>query len=246
MACCCAVQSTESESVVVGTVKAIGLERDDPQPVPEHPAESPPPIVEEKPPLPEPPTSPTAEPELVVDKASAELTVKIAKENGQTVGLELNVLTDAVMWVQAVQPAGAIAVYNQANGEASGISPGDHIVRVNNISASDHAKVIDLLQKESSFEISLKKCNEVTLTIPKDGKLGLDLRYHEANNHIMVIGLVEGAVQAYNANASPDQQFKTPSRIVGVEGFRGPASEMFERVQAAGSSITFIVSQPIG
>lgn len=233
MACCCAVAPTETENVVVSTNKVVQEEQaeEDPPVVFDPPAD-PPPVVEKAP-------EPTAEPAAA---PAAQLTVNVSKDGGKMLGLEVAFLGDNIMFVEKVQAEGAVAAYNEANPGAI-LEAGDHILTVNKVAGSAG---LELLQKENNIELTVNKCKEVTLTIPKDGKLGLDLTYQEEKEYMMVRGLVEGCVQAYNAKASADQQFKVPSRIVGVDGVRGKASEMFKKLQAAGSSVEFAVCQTIG
>jgi len=240
MACCCAVQQTETENVVLNSNKIIEEERKE-----EPPAPVVKPVVEEKKPEPE-PAAPLPAPEPVKEaeplKPAVQVTVKLSKSGGKALGMEIAQISNTGLFVSEVKAGGAADAYNQSNGEAAGIVAGDILISANGKTEND---IIPCLQNDADIELVVRKTKDVTLQIPKDGKLGMDIGYQEEKDYILVRGIQDGAVKTYNASASPDQQVKSPARILAVDGVRGKAGVLFEKIKGAGSSVELVLSQPI-
>lgn len=240
---CCAASATETE-VVIPTGKTTATQQDD-KPLEEEKAAPPPapapepakaPAVEEKPPEPVKASEPAG--------AVSEFTVKLSK-GGKVLGIDIAYGGDdmTVVWVDAVADGGAAAIYNDSVGADKKIAPGDYIVKANSVSGKG---ILECLKGDADLEITFKKSTEVNLSIVKNGKIGLDLVYQAEKEYLYVKGIQsEGAVKSHNETASVDQKFKVPSRIVGVDGFRGKAPDLLKKLQASGATIELVVVQMI-
>merc|ERR1719203_2411958 len=98
--------------------------------------------------------------------------------------------------------------------------------------------MLDTLQLSSEvLEITVKKATEMTLTIPKNGKLGLNLAYAEGKSYVIVKGIHDGAVKDYNSRALANKQLKVPSRIIKVDGVTADGKELFKKLQEAADTV---------
>merc|ERR1712039_123490 len=99
------------------------------------------------------------------------------------------------------------------------------------------------LQKDSDLEIVIKKCVVLTVSIQKNGHLGLNLSYDVAKSWIMVKSITDGCVKKYNDVANRERQLKAPFRILQVDGSDGKANLLYEKLKSANGSVELTVSQ---
>merc|ERR1712039_452988 len=122
------------------------------------------------------------------------------------------------------------------------VQAGDCILSVNGTKGS---AAMEVIQKESELEITFQKMIEVTHTITKTGTLGLNLTYQDARDFLVATEIFDGAVKTYNASVDADKQFRIPARILAVDGVRGNATAMVDKLKTASESMQLIVSQPV-
>merc|ERR1712217_968183 len=144
--------------------------------------------------------------------------------------------------IQSIKEDSVVAKYNASCTARQRIEAGDYIAMVNRM---QNDKMLDSLQLDEQFEITVKKSTEHTLTIPKNGrKLGLNLAYSEGKDYVIVKGILDGAVKDYNSQALANKQLKVPSRIVKVDGATGDGIELFKKLQEAGDEVELTITQP--
>merc|ERR1712183_945924 len=97
--------------------------------------------------------------------------------------------------------------------------------------------MMEKLQKETEMQLSIRKGKDFIVSISKTSKLGLDIAYQNEKDYIFIKKVLDGAVKTYNASAPAGARVDPPSRIVGVNGFRGTAKDMFAKMQADGATI---------
>merc|ERR1712157_89139 len=103
----------------------------------------------------------------------------------------------------------------------------------------------DMFEKittESSLEITIFKSKEITVTVVKNGKLGLDLVYSDEREYLAIRDIQDGAIKAHNAQAGAAEQVKVGGRILSVGGTRGNGKTLFEKIKVDGS-LELVVSQ---
>jgi len=265
MACCCAQPASPTETIIVPSTKSgfghnnvgdhtdthlsekmdISMRKEISELVPGHfegtspPQKEPAPSQEILPVSPEPEAAST--PKDLAIEVPAELTLQVSK-NGKQLGLSL-VDGGPVIFVEDVVADGVVHDYNQGNPQ-SVLSKGDYIVSVNGVFTPQ--AMLDRLREDDAFEIAVRKVREITLSVPKDGTLGLDMFYCEDKDYMIVKKIrADGSVFAYNQTAENGQVFKAPSRIVAVAGKRGNSTELFKQLQSATSHVELTVSQAI-
>jgi len=235
MACCCAAPPVESESVVVTPIL-----------VKEEPKAAPPPKVEAPPPAPPPAPAkvpdpvPAPAPEPVKQEPVKEFTVNLSKGGGQSLGMNLVMNEDKTFFFIEAVKAGIVLEYNKNADSDKKIEVGDILSSVNKVTSNG---MINELSQNSNVELLIKKSKEVTLTIAKNGPLGLDLMYQDPKEYVIVKSILDGAVKDHNAKVGADKQLKVPSRILAVNGVRGKGSELFSKVQNGSGSLDLTLSQ---
>merc|ERR1712217_913702 len=144
--------------------------------------------------------------------------------------------------IQSIKEDSVVAKYNASCNARTRIEAGDYITMVNRV---QNDRMLDSLQLDEEFEITVKKSTETTLTVPKNGsKLGLNLAYSEGKPYVVVKDILDGAVKEYNSNAIATKQLKVPSRIVKVDGVSGDGVELFQKLQKSGESVELTITQP--
>merc|ERR1712083_1122930 len=123
----------------------------------------------------------------------------------------------------SIAAIGAAHDYNSSCEAGKKIEVGDYIVNVNGTTGQE---MFACIQKDNNLSIKIKKNCELTLSIPKVGKLGLDLAFQDDKPYLLVKQVLEGSVQAYNAKVGMDQILRVPSRIIAVDGFKGKAADL--------------------
>lgn len=170
--------------------------------------------------------------------------IRIRKGEGQTLGMYLasgeQTLDSRYLGVEGFEKSGIMVNYNIEAEPHFKIEPGDTIVGVNHESGM---RMLDILRKESDLTITLRKAVEVTLAIPKDGKLGLDIQYQGLQDYLVIKGILDGCAKKYNAAAPNHRQLRSPSRIVAVDGYRGQAAQLYEKLQNSGATVLLSVCQ---
>jgi len=235
MACCCVQPATESESVIVSPVTAqpqASAPKEEPyKPPPPAAAPAPEPVKE----APKPAPAPTPAPEAVT-----EFTINLNKSGGQSLGLNLVHSEDKSFFFIEEVTSGLVSDSNKQSDSTKQVCVGDIIAKVNGATGT---AMMDPLSTGSALELLIKKSTEVTLSIKKDGPLGLDLMYQDPKEYLIVKGILDGACKNHNASAAADQQLKAPSRILAVNGTRGKGSELFKQIQGASGSVSLTVCQ---
>merc|ERR1711972_629030 len=121
-----------------------------------------------------------------------------------------------------------------------GIESMDYITKVNGVSGKD---MFEKLKTDSSLEITILKSKEITVTLMKSGKLSLDLFYNQEKEYIGIQNIQDGAVKTHNAQASAEQQIRVGAHIVAVNGTRGRATALLEKLNIDGS-LELVLRQP--
>jgi len=249
---CCAAQVTDAETVVIQGNDSVGLVTNDVEelasasPVEEDEA----PTREADSPGKAAPASPapayTSGQSQDREESAGEFTVSVSKA-GKPLGIELGLglceTFRTVIWLEDVAETGVLAEYNKAAPADKQISSMDYIIKVNMVVGSG---MVERLQKDEDLEITVKKAEKLTLTIPKggEGSLGMDLLFQNERKYLFVKGIQDGTVKSYNETVSRDKQLKLSACIISVDGFEGTAAQVFTKIAAPGSSMTLVVSQP--
>lgn len=229
----CCVKSPDPQS----TEKVIEEARPPPAAPPAKPApEAPKPEPKKEEPAPTPAPTPAAP-----AKAAAQFTVNVSKGGG-SVGLDV-VQAGDVLFVEGLKAEGAIIKYNGDADADKKVVAGDFICSVNKVDQA--AAMLEQLQKESNLEIVIKKSREMTVSVPKDGKLGLDLNFADSKTYIIVRAITDGCVQKYNEQQSQEKKLTTPFRILQVDGTSGSAKDLCAKLQASSGTVQLTVSLPV-
>merc|ERR1712032_1427695 len=96
-------------------------------------------------------------------------------KNGGTLGVDLVESGDkAHLIVVGIKTTGAINAFNTSWGrkDTEKIEVGDCIPQVNKVIGEG---MMEELKKKSNLQIQVRKCGELTVRVPKTGKLGLDM-----------------------------------------------------------------------
>jgi len=161
--------------------------------------------------------------------------VVLAKSGGQALGINLGQKEGGnTIFVESISESGAAATYNAGAETDKQIEIGDVIV----VNGCAVAEMLQKLQEDGDADITVMKAKRSTITITKDVKLGMDLVYDQQKSYLIVKAIQDdGSVKTHNAQASKDQQVNVTDRIVAVDGFRGIAKELFDKLQASGSTV---------
>lgn len=176
-----------------------------PEPTPEPKPEATPvtPIVEETPPepVPAPAEAKVTEWEAILDKGDQETSL----------GVDIRIAKTHLV-VQKVNE-GLVKNYNDANPNKA-IKPGAVILEVNGAS-SDAQKIYDAVRAAKVLQVKLRYVSEFSLTVPKDGALGMDCK-----RSVMEVKLLkkDGIIPVYNKSCTSGYEVNVGDRIVAVNG----------------------------
>lgn len=229
MACCCAQPPTETERIIEPASSAYVSPDTKVTPPPQQALPAKEPLAPEPsaPPAVETNEAPAAAP---AQPAIKQFIVKLKKEQGDVLGLKMDLGDRFYCCVSAVTPGGIIEAYNEQAAEGTRIEVGDYIMSVNKFGDSNDG-MVKLLKEENSLEISIKKCFRMTLKINRNNQqLGLHIAFQGDKEHLVIQKITAGAVQDYNEMNDRAEQVAQYSRIIGVNGFSGKSDELYKRL----------------
>lgn len=104
---------------------------------------------------------------------------------------------------------------------------GSFITRVNGI-AGDAAAMVEVIQQAMTLKLKVVPAAQLTIKVQKEPKEALGLTFSSSREapFLVVMGISEGCIAAYNRRAAPSQRLLLLDRITAVNGFEGTPEEL--------------------
>lgn len=167
-------------------------------------------------------------------------------EGRSLLGLELDMIGAHSAHIVFVGEEGLVAQHNEAAAHADQVYAGDYLVSVNEsqFGVSPTEDLLRILQRDQKLELVLRRPEEfpVFLTRWQNGTLGMHLNYSPNGVSLLICEVGDGPVNDWNF-LHPDRQIRAQDRIVAVEGVRGTAQQLYEKLRAS-EAVNLIVSRP--
>lgn len=163
-------------------------------------------------------------------------TVDVDTNNGR-LGLNTDLDDGETLVVTALSP-GLIEDWNSAN-PGRHIEVGDAIASVNDTSGSP-SELLKILGSARLLRLTVRRHREYNAALLRKepaAKLGIELRHREGGNTLLVRKVGDdGIVAEWNRHHS-GLEIRVGDRVLEVNGFRGPGSQLNDKVKAKGSLI---------
>jgi len=171
---------------------------------------------------------------LAKPAATGLMSVKIVRNRGMNIGLNLDGLDGATAFVDDILP-GCVEEWNNSHDAKERLRIHDRIVAVNGISG-DTDKILAELKSSHAWTLVILRSVEVTVPIDCERfpSLGVDLKYSPNGNTLLIASLGDGPIGEYNSHAPEAMKIKTHDRIVAINGTRGSAKELLKCASNAG------------
>lgn len=165
-----------------------------------------------------------------IEAQSKEYLIRLSRQEGEPLGISLDVSDNISAIVTAVQN-GVVDAWNEGADENSRIDTGDRIVDVNGFSG-DAEKILQRLRKDTELQIVLQRPTEFNVSIEKVGNsIGLEFA-HAVNGQSLLVNYVRSSGPVANWNSvHRDLAVKKNDRIVEVNGIRGDSRELLDLIK---------------
>mmetsp|Transcript_22115 Transcript_22115/g.66466 ORF Transcript_22115/g.66466 Transcript_22115/m.66466 type:complete len:395 (-) Transcript_22115:139-1323(-) len=194
----------------------------------------------------DPGTKPKARPQsMVVPGRRTRLCIQ--KDQGQPLGVLLYKTTEGEVLIAEMETTGAVAQYNAGVKLTEQVQVGDRILEANGVNA--HEGIISELCYPEDVELVVEARTEIfKVNIEKKPgqKLGLELKYREEQDALVVRGVGAGAVQEHNEQAENDnEKVMAGDHIMSVNGITLGEPRMQE-LQNAADTVALLVRRVFG
>jgi len=167
---------------------------------------------------------------------SVEDHVSVENKRKKALGLDVDAQDGTTLYVMGVKP-GVVQTNNRVSPVM--VTPGQFIVRVNNVGGSSAKLQAGLKQKELDLIIRQPVEFTILLEARKRADLGLEFTKKPVGNALLITK-VDGedggnsgtsAARTWN-DSNLEQQVRRGDRIIALNGFRGKATEILKRLNA--------------
>jgi len=183
----------------------------------------------------------------------SEFTVSIDNPKKKALGLEVDNLDPAKLFVFNVKKSSVMDRYNEEQPEnkieagcfITGVTVADDSKGDGKDSSSRGSQAMEKVLKKNPKQVSLvcKRANMfcVPLSLPEKGGIGVQTPTSPLGNSLLITEVeANGAVEAWNA-ANPDQIIETWDRIVAIDGKSGKAAELQKLAKKAQKSVVLTI-----
>jgi len=223
--CCCSPDEDGKSKVVIVGGKAM----EGPQPDEARPENSDAPLVSAGAKT-DAPEAPRPVPVPVATKDGDIYNVVINKTPGGVLGLDLSLADGVTALVTGISP-GPVKEWNDTAPEELKVLEGDRIIEVNGVKDSAK-KVLQNLRDAAQIDLQIRRRTTMKISLAKgEGGLGLDVNCKRNREGLMILKMSSvGAMKDFN-EANPDKAAQEQDRIIEVNGFRGEASMLLDKLK---------------
>jgi len=183
-------------------------------------------------------------------RALDEIQVTLQRGNvGMPLGMSFDASDGRLLHLSSViSGATAAGVHNNTASEEQCLRDGDYIVNVNGVTGNARAMLREI-QLNQNLSLTVRRAIQFSAMLDKKGRpLGLSFVHAGPTASLIVETVADGPVAEWN-QAHPREELRPGDRIVAVNGMRGGASELLQKLaetRQTSAPVVLCASRPAG
>jgi len=170
--------------------------------------------------------------------------ITVEKRKDESYGLDLD-MSDGRTFLIVQVKEGACKVWNESAKPDEQLLATDFIIAVNGVSGRAEDMLAEF-QSTLTAELEVRRCTVNTVIIDNEARKphGLEFPSKLAGRALIIAGISEGAVSAFNATAGEEDRIDVGDRISAVSGIKGKAKQLQAKLNASDGFFQLTVLRP--